>query len=352
MKKLIAMLLVAVMVMSFAACGTINDTEVSILWSGDGIVHVPNSLINAMERAMYIESISYTHHGANGDQAEQTKQAHSALNAGCSVLVVELVDPAAAQEIVDAAKAKNVPVIFMNSSVDAAVLNSYDKCISVVSDDNSVGAVLGELIVSKFKKSKFVFSEFKKKEFIDITDFDRNKDGKLSYVAIGDVASTISAMSDLPLEAIAEITDVSGIGTLVSRDGATKKDLGQLITASGASVELIITADDATAQEILKALQKKGFNSNKLTTHCIPLYTVGNEVDAKSFKNADDYEEEEWAALIYTTTDLISSGFIAGAAVTDYDGTAIAVASVVSDLIKGTATNSADSVVNVPFTTN
>lgn len=342
MKKLIAMLLVAVMVMSFAACGTINDTEVSILWSGDGIVHVPNSLINAMERAMYIESISYTHYGANGDQAEQTKQANSALNAGCSVLVVELVDPAAAQEIVDAAKAKSIPVIFMNSAVDAAVLNSYDKCTSVVSDVNSVGSVLGELIVSSMKK----------KDKIDIKAYDRNKDGKLSYVAIGDVAATVSAMTELPLEAVTEVTDVSAIATLTVKDGEGKKGLGQLLTASGVSIELIITADDATAQEVLKALQSKGFNSNKLTTHCIPVYTVGNEVDAKSFKNADDYEAEEWAALIYTTTDLISSGFIAGAAVTDYDSTAIAVASVAADLIKGVATSSADSVVNVPFTTN
>ena len=124
MKKLIAMLLVAVLAMSFAACGTINETEVSILWSGDGIVHLPNSLINAVERAMFIESISYAHYGANGDQVEQTKQANAALNAGCSALVVELVDVAAAQEIVDAAKAKNVPVVFMNCNIEYSIFTS------------------------------------------------------------------------------------------------------------------------------------------------------------------------------------------------------------------------------------
>lgn len=347
MKKLIAMLLVAVMVMSFAACGTINDTEVSILWSGDGIVHVPNSLINAMERAMYIKNVSYTHYGANGDQSKQTKQANDALNAGCSALVVELVDVATAQEIVDAAKAKNVPVIFMNSNVDETILNSYDKCACVISDEDSVGTVLGDLIVSSVTK-KSLFS----KEKIDIKDLDRNKDGKVSYVAIGDVASTVAAMSDLPLDAIADITDVSGMGTLVAKDGAGKKDLGQLMTAAGASVELIITANDTSAQEVLKALQDKGFNSNKLTTHCIPVYTVGNEVDAKSFKNADDYEADEWKALIYTTTDLIGGGFIAGAAVTDYDNTAIAVADIVASFISGANTGTPEKFVLVPYTTN
>ena len=143
MKKIIAMLLIAVMVMSFAACGSVNDTEVSILWSGDGVVHVPNSLINAMERAMYIDHIEYAHYGANGSQETQTKQANDALNAGCAALVVELVDASAAQTIVDAAKAKNVPVIFMNTPVDEAVVKSYDKCVSVVSDSDSVGDVLG-----------------------------------------------------------------------------------------------------------------------------------------------------------------------------------------------------------------
>ena len=103
MKKLIAFALAVVMLLSMTACGTVNETDVAILWSGDGIVHVPNSLINTMERAMYIENIAYTHYGANGDQASQTAQALDALNGGCAALAVELVEPAAAQEILDAA---------------------------------------------------------------------------------------------------------------------------------------------------------------------------------------------------------------------------------------------------------
>lgn len=349
MKKLIAMLLAVVMIVGLAACGTINETEVAVLWSGDGVVHVPNSLINAVERAMYIENISYTHYGANGDQAEQTKQAKAALEAGCAALVVELVDSAAAQEIVDAAKAENVPVVFVNTDVDATVLGSYDKSAAVVSDVDSVGTVLGELVASSMKK----------KDEVDISKYDRNEDGKVSYVAVGDVSAVVEAMADLPLEAIADVTDAAGIASLTPQDGATEKDMGQLLTAGGESVELIITADDASAQEVLKALQDKGFNSNKLKTHCIPVYTIGNEVDAKSFENPDNYEPEEWEALIYTTTDLIGGGYIAGAAVTDYDSTAIALAKVLANMIKGADAfdgideeNIDGNFVNIPYTTN
>ena len=112
MKKLLAIVLSLVMVLGLAACGAINETEVAVLWSGDGIVHVPDSLINALERAMYIENIKYAHYGANGDQAAQTAKAQEALNNNCAGLVVELVDASAAQTIVDLAKAKNVPVVF------------------------------------------------------------------------------------------------------------------------------------------------------------------------------------------------------------------------------------------------
>ena len=67
MKKVLSLLFVSLLVFSticFSGCGAINKTEVSILWSGDSEVKVPNSLINSMERAMYIENIDYTHYGA------------------------------------------------------------------------------------------------------------------------------------------------------------------------------------------------------------------------------------------------------------------------------------------------
>ncbi len=357
MKKMIAMVLAAILLLSLAACGSINDAEVAILWSGDGQVLVPNSLINSMERAMYIESIAYTHYGANGDQAAQTKQANDALNAGCAALVVELVDPAAAQEIVDAAKAKNIPVVFFNCQVDDAVVASYEKAACVVSDEASVGKVQSEQILNGITEEK--------KEAHSFT-IDRNEDGKITYLGIGDVSATVDALNALltenglsPLESAVEGAEASVISGLTVAEGAGAKDKAQLLTAEGASVELIITSDDATAQETLKALQAHGFNSTKLTTHCIPLYTIGNETDAKSFLDQESYEAEEWAVLLYTTSDLIGSGMITGAAVVDYDSLAVSVSAVVRNLLKGSDTfaNIADenvygSTVKVPYTTN
>lgn len=345
MKKIIAMLLIAVMVMSLAACGSVNDTEVSILWSGDGVVSNPNSLINAMERAMYIDNVEYAHYGANGSQETQTKQANDALNAGCAALVVELVDASAAQTIVDAAKAKSVPVIFVNTPVDEAVVKSYDKCVSVVSNADSVGEVLGGKIYEDLEGNKEKGKEPK------IENYDRNGDGKLSCIVVGDL--TVS-YEGLPLEVVSG--DVATLKeetrTVEEKVFFFKKttEYGDLKNADGTPVELILVDSDATAHEVLKQLREYGFNDNKLTTHCIPVYTVGNEADAKGFKNQDDYKAEEWEALIYTTADLIGSGWITGAAVVDYDGCAAKVSDTVKSLLKGEAV--AEQIIKVSYTTN
>lgn len=376
MKKIIAILLAAVMVMSFAACGSINETNVAILWSGEGVVRVPNSLINAMERAMYIESISYDHYGANGDQAVQTQQAMDALNAGCAALAVELVDPAAAQEIVDAAKAKNVPVVFFNCDVEEAVVSSYEKCALVTTDEATLAEVQGKLIAEALYKEK--------KEVATLNeDRDLNGDGQISYAAFGDVAATLEVVNATLAE--------KGLPALVPVEGDMAAVIGAF-TEEAAAVELIITADDATALEVLVSLQVVGYNKDRLKTHFVPVFTVGNDTDYKAYVmetmpaapadfattveseiealndwwKADEAVEAwkganaalcslysvDWATLdefLYTTSDVIGSGRLSGTAMEDQDTISTTVAATLASLLKGEAIES--NLLLIPYTT-
>lgn len=356
MKKLIVILLVAVMVMSFAACGTVNDSDVAILWSGSGVVSVPNSLINAMERAMYIKNIAYAHYGANGSQETQTKQALDALNAGCAALVVELVDVSAAQAIVDAAKAKDVPVVFFNCDVDVASL-SYSKCAVVTTDLASLPTVQGEQIAASLvekKKDKFVKGA------------DRNEDGKITVATFGDVAATVDAVNATLAERNLSALDIYAVDSIEALVGA--------YTEEKAPVELIITDSDVTAQQLLSALQAKGYNKDRLKTHLTPIFTVGDTVDYKALvlagrpagehtdDNVQEYfksmqyvldlrtvDEEKLEALICTTSNIIGNGRIAGTVLEDYDGIAVQVATVLRNLLKGKALT--DSGANlIPYT--
>ena len=355
MKRIVSLILVALLTLSvfcFTGCGAVNDSEVSILWSGNGKVEVPNSLINSMERAMYIKHVEYKHYGANGSLATQLEQAKSALNAGCQVLVVELVSDNiievikskdVAQQIVDAAKEKSVPVIFFNCMVDESVVNSYDKCVSITSDVSTIADVQGELIAD------YVKANFK--------DIDKNEDNKISATFQG-----INTFADDAVKKANELLATDDYKVSRSFFGeklnlSVELSIPEIINPDLTKYELILTPDDVTALVVLRELQKSDYNTDKLTTQFVPIVTVGESVDYKEIvlagrpENKDEYaeyyennkflvdltavEEEDLDAMIYTTINVIDAGRIAGTATEDRDAIAIAVASVVRNLVKG-----------------
>lgn len=373
MKKIIAILLAAVMVMSFAACGSINETNVAILWSGEGVVRVPNSLINAMERAMYIENIAYAHYGAEGDSAKQLEQVKQALEKDCAALVVELVNPADAQSVVDQAKAKNVPVVFFNCDVDTAVVESYEKAALVRIDTASAAKVQGEMIGTVLAKAPGALDKLLKSK-TNFEKADLDGDGKISYLALGNVEDAVAnvdqMLADAELAALVKV-EAEGVSQLTVHEYVKKKDTyGQLKTASGEVVEMIIAENDVDTMEALVELQALGFNKDKLATHCVTIYTVGSDADYKAKvlagkpEGALDSElvqkyfaeqkaladlttvevdkdlekmQSQMDVLVYNTRNVIDAGRITGSAVEDYDAVAAAVAKAVVSLLKGKA---------------
>lgn len=374
MKKWMAMLLLAAMMLSLAACGKVNDSPVAILWSGDGEVKVPNSLINSMERAMYIENIRYHHYGANGNPDTQIRQAREALEAGCAALMVELVTDvadAAAKAIIAAAKAKNVPVVFFNCNVSDDVLAGYEKAALVSSDASTQAKVYGKVVFETIAKQDKLLGIIPQETYSINEELDRNGDGKISYIpagAVGDVVAEVNAL--LKEHNLPELEIAFSVTGLFSQG-----DFAQKLIDSGA--ELILTDRDTTAKQVLLGLQSKGYNADKLKTHCIPLFTVGNTVDYKAHVmqsmptpphalDTQDKEEQkamkkwwrseemdqwrrdnanlcdlsgvEWTdlnAYLYTTADVVAAGRLAGTILEDYDAISTTAATVVRNLLTG-----------------
>ena len=171
MKKLIALILLAALAMSICACSPVNSAPAALLWAESDAALTPSSLINTMDRAMYIENIKYSYYGAKGDAAKQLQQAEEALTAGCGMLMVEPVGPAAAQQFIDLAKAKDVPVLFFGKAVDAEVLNTYDKCYIVQTNEDSLAEKRNEMLVKYLEDEK------------NVKKVDRNEDGKISILS-------------------------------------------------------------------------------------------------------------------------------------------------------------------------
>ena len=343
MKKIVSLLLAvlfACSVLSLVGCGKINDSSVAILWSGDGVATDPNSLINSMDRAMYIEKIAYEHYGAKGDAAEQVKQAKAALDAGCAALVVEPVVADIAQEIVDAAKAKDVPVIFITGVdlIPDSVTATYDKCVVIASDYSTLAEVKGEMIAD------YVKANFKK--------LDKNRDGKITYFAydLGAIstpavkkANELLATDDYKVKG----ADKQEINVVVE---AADVDFKDILDVPVETYEMILTAEDVTAFSVLCKLQEKGYNTDKLTTHFVPVFTFGDTVDYKDYvveQGKEHYEENKYLVdltvveekdldqMIYTTRNVIEAGRLGGTVLQDDDAIACAVAKILSNMFKG-----------------
>lgn len=354
MKKIIALVLMAVMLLGLAACATVNKTEVSVLWTdleydGDGnIIMVPNSLINAVERAMYIENISYKHYDGDNDAANQTQQAQTAVETGCSALMVQLADPASAQQIIDLAKGKNIPVVFFGCDVDETVVSGYEKCAVIKTDAASVGTVQGEMIAEYLEEEK------------NLEALDTNGDGKIGYLALGQVA-----VEHESLEAVTGSVEELTVSSVTKK----KTEYGLLTTADGSAVELIISDSDQAVLETMVILQGLGFNKNKLTTHCVGIFTVGSDADYKAHVLAGKpegeeavkayYEEnrylvdltsvkaEEIGEMVYNTMNVIDAGRILNTVMEDYDAMAEQAAAIMASLLKGEAV--AEAYVTVPY---
>ena len=138
MKKLLAIILALVFVLGLTACGDSGsaDGEVSVLYYNYGDTYI-SSVRAAMDKFLTDEGIKFQNYDANNNQTTQTEQVTTALTKGSKLLIVNVVDTGsndAAQNIIDQAKAKNVPVIFFNRSVDESVVSSYDKCVFVGTD--------------------------------------------------------------------------------------------------------------------------------------------------------------------------------------------------------------------------
>lgn len=352
MKKLIAIMLAAVMVLALAACGTINKTEVSILWSGAGEVQTPNSLINAMERAMYIENIAYQHYGAQGDQDQQIRQAQNALDMGCAGLMVELVDPAAAQDVIDMAKSKDVPVVFFNCAVEASVISGYAKCALVTTDETTLHRTYNQMV------NDYVADNANKD---GSNKLDLDGDGKINYVVFGDIA--VEAAESMQL---VQVTPEQLNKTVVSVEektlfGTKTAEHGWLTTNDGTVVELILEGNDTQTLQTLVTLQAMDMNTDKLATHFVPVFTVGAEADYKAYVlsglpqgDTAEYlnqmrhlvdltaiDESEWAekvdAMIYNTLNQCDAGKLIDTVVEDYDAVATAAAATAASYLKGNA---------------
>ncbi|MEE1330703.1 MAG: galactose ABC transporter substrate-binding protein [Acutalibacteraceae bacterium] len=351
MKKLLAVILTLAFALGLTACGSDSGSsgkgEVSVFYYTYSDTYI-SSVRSAMDKLLTDAGLKYQNYDANGNQTTQTEQVTTALAKGSKLLVVNVVDTGsndAAQNIIDQAKAQNVPVIFFNRSVEESVVTSYDKCVFVGTDYEMAGHMQGEMI------GKYLVENFDK--------VDLNGDGKISYVMFKGQEGNMEAIArtQYGVEDANKVLTEAGKAELEFYDASNKNKYlvdqnGQWSSAAATDymstilaqysetnknmVELVIANNDEMALGAVSALQTAGYNKDG--AKAIPVFGV-------------DATEAAQAA--------IKSGSMVGTIKQDADGMAKAIITITQNFFNDkTALDGLDSEnlvgewrVNIPYAT-
>lgn len=305
MKKLLTLLLALVLSMAcFTGC-SINDEEVAVLWSdmSDSLVV---ELADSMDRSMYLYNMEYEHYNANNSSTRQLDQLEEVLDDDCDGVIIDLVDVSTAKEVIDMVKPYGVSLVFINDEIDNTLLSTYDKAFNVrpyYTYEQEYTIMLENYLAKNFKL------------------IDRNGDNKLTVY---------NEYNSYPID-------------FLSAEGRNPKYEFEVVydIAYDGSVELILTADDARAIEVLVELRKNGFNKDKLKTHLVGLFTVGIDqnagviIDDGKVREGDDLEDYQNKLKAYSVMNVIDDGLIQGAIVLNDDGITEMACQIVANIIKG-----------------
>lgn len=318
MKKKLALLLSAILALGMlASCGgssagstastgsttgssvaqSASELQVDVFYYDFSDVYI-STVRTAMDEQLKAMGIEPKNWDAAGSQPTQTDQVKTAITAGSDLLIVNIVETSTsdpAKDIVDAAKAADIPVIFFNREVaDNDVINSYEKCAFVGTNAPDAGHMQGEMI------GEYLLANY------DTVDL--NGDGSISYVLFKgqEGNAEAEARTQYAVEDANAILTEAGKPELAYYDSkATTKYLvdaagkwsaqaanDYMVTLLGSynkdnnnMVELIICNNDGMAEGAIAALQNVGYNNGEGTT-IIPVFGVDATDSAKALIQA------------------------------------------------------------------
>ncbi len=305
MKRIICLLFAVVFTFSFTGCkqeetpqnnnqsnnNNAKIGEISVFYYTYSDTYI-SSVRAALDKELKDAGLKYQNYDSNSNQTTQTEQVQTAIAKGSSLLAVNIVDTGsndAAQNIVNLAKAKGIPVIFFNRSVDESVIKSYDKCIMVGTDYEMAGHMQGEMIGNYLIKN--------------YDSVDLNGDGKISYVMFKGQEGNLEAIArtqfavedankvlkDNKKPELVFYDEANNNKYLVDQDGnwssaAATNYMGTILAKHSESaknmIELVIANNDEMALGAIASLQAAGYNNGSGKT--IPVFGVDATDAAKS----------------------------------------------------------------------
>ena len=187
---------------------------------------------------------------SQNNQAQQNDQVDVMLNREANALAINLVDPQAAQTIIDKAKAKDIPVIFFNKEASPQAMASYDKTWYVGTKSEESGDMQGQVVVNTWRANP---------------SWDKNGDGVIQYVLIKgepghpDAEARTSHVTKYITENGIRVQRLEELNA--NWDTARAKDIVDAwMQKHGDKIEFIFSNNDAMALGALQSIQALGYN--------------------------------------------------------------------------------------------
>lgn len=187
---------------------------------------------------------------SQGNQAQQNDQVDVMLNRDAKALAINLVDPQAAQTIIDKAREKDIPVVFFNKEASPQAMSSYDKTWYVGTKSEESGDMQGEVVVKTWKANP---------------SWDKNGDGVIQYVLLKgepghpDAEARTSHVTKYITENGIRVQKLEELNA--NWDTARAKDIVDAwMQKHGDKIEFVFSNNDAMALGALQSVQALGYN--------------------------------------------------------------------------------------------
>lgn len=251
MKRISALLLVMVLVVSFAGCSKQASTDEMTIgcaiykFDDTFMTGVRNAISDAAEGKAKVDIVD-----SQNAQSTQNDKVDLFITKKVSSLAINPVDRTAAGVIIDKAMGKDIPVVFFNREPLPEDMKKWDKVYYVGAKAEESGTISGQLMVDYWNANK------------DIAD--KNGDGVLQYVMLkGEPGHqdaelrtkySIQAVEDagIKVEKLAEDT------AMWDRVKGQEK-MAAFLASQGDNIEAVFANNDDMALGAIEALKAAGY---------------------------------------------------------------------------------------------
>lgn len=295
MKKKLIPLLALGCVGVLAACSTPKNGQANVFiyqFSDTYITTVRTALQNEYSRL----GIQANFLDAQNVQQTQTQQIEAAIAGGSSLLVVNTVDVATGESVLEKAQNSDTPVIFFNREVsDAAV--DWEKAAFIGTDPDEAGVMQGEILAQALITEEGKLNP----------DWDKNGDGKINYLMLRADPGNPEAdgRTKYSVDVCNEALEKAGLNKLNQLaepfNAEWNKEKAQSTTANWIGnyglpgqegknnpIELIIANNDDMALGAIAALQQSSWNVADVEGNDKKVLVVGVDATAAGVSAIDE----------------------------------------------------------------